>query len=293
MKSKTSFRRCGVAAAKYRVIQPLAVMFAFFTFGSACCGEVLLDDSFADGSRAEANLPTEAEVWIGREQDVTIAAGKLSTSLRDSSQKLWTYFTESEPVELAVGRKLVASVTFVPRGALAVTTARSFRIGVFHDPTDPRVEDDTNDDGGGAGGPWTDSQGYAVQMLVTGGEQTSSSPWDLGKRLSPSTPSLLGTSGAYIKNSGGTPVTLKLDVEYRVELEISKVSAEKVDVTARLFQDDKELSTFSVTDDGTLLGTAPIVDKFDQLYIRITDGATSADQIDFMNFKVEVTDAAH
>ena len=37
----------------------------------------------------------------------------------DSSQKIWTYFTESEPVTLAVGQKLTASISFIPRKVLA------------------------------------------------------------------------------------------------------------------------------------------------------------------------------
>jgi len=251
--------------------------------------DVLLNDSFADGSRGESKRPAEAAVWVGREADVTIEAGALSTKMGESSQKIWTYFSESEPVTLAVGQKLTASISFVPRKVLAEATSRSLRIGLFHDATSPRVEDDVNNDGGGPDAPWTDAQGYAVQVLITGGEYSSTKPFDLGKRTNLASPSLLGASGDYTKMSGGDPVALELDKEYRVTLEITKVSDKQVDITSSMYQGDEQLSTFSLSDDGSWLGTEPICDKFDQLFIRIADNLTTADQIDFTNFKVEVT----
>ena len=273
----------------------LMFLAAVACFGSSSVGraDVLLDEKFSDGSRFESKLPAEAAVWVGREQDVTVAAGVLSTTLGESSQKIWTYFTETEPVTLAVGQKLTASISFIPRKVLAEATSRSFRVGLFHDPTSERVEDDVNNDGGGSGAPWTDSQGYAVQVLVTGGEYSSTKPFDLGKRTNLTGPSLLGTSGDYTKMSGGSPVTLKLDKEYRLAFDIAKVSEKQVDLTVSLYQGEEQLSTFTLSDDGSWLGTAPICDKFDQLFIRIADNATTADQIDFTNFKVEVTPATN
>jgi len=255
-------------------------------------GEVLLDDKFADGSRGEANRPAEAEVWVGREEDVRVAPGALSTQLGETSQKIWTYFTDSAPVTIGVGDKLIASVSFVPRKALSEGSSRSFRFGVFYDPTGPRVEDDVNSDGGGPEAPWTDAQGYAVQVLVAGGEFVRTSPFDLGKRVNLKSASLLGTSGDYFKQSGGRPVALELDKQYRVTLTVEKESDKEVELTAALDDGGKELASWSVTDDGGLLGDLPIYDKFDLLFIRIADNLTTADQIDFTNFKVELVQSA-
>ena len=38
-------------------------------------GDVLLDDKFADGSRAESKRPAEAAVWAGRKLDVAVKPG--------------------------------------------------------------------------------------------------------------------------------------------------------------------------------------------------------------------------
>jgi hypothetical protein len=270
----------------------LAALATLLLACSASSADVLLDEKWADGSRAESSRPAEAAVWVGRAADVSVSEGVLSTKLGETSQKIWTYFTDQEPVTLAVGQKLTASISFIPRGKLSEGTSRSFRIGLFHDPTSPRVESDVNNDGGGGGAPWTDAKGYAVQVLVTGGEYSSTKPFDLGKRTNLESPTLLGTSGDYIKMSGGSPVTLELDKEYRVTLEIAKVSEKQVDLTAGLYQGAQRLSTWSLSDDGSWLGADPVYDKFDQLFIRISDNSTTADQIDFTNFKVELTGAS-
>lgn len=254
-------------------------------------GDVMLDDKWADSSRAESKRPKEAAVWVGREADVVAKPGALSTAMTPASQKIWTYFTGADPITLAVGEKLKASVSFIPRGALSEGTSRSFRIGLFHDATSPRVESDVNDDAGGSNMPWKDVKGYAVQVLVTGGEFSSTKPFDLGKRINLESTSLLGTSGDYVKVSGGEPVALALDKEYTVTLDVERTSETQVDLTASFNQGSEVLSSWSVADDGSYLGTEPVYDKFDLLFIRISNDTTTADRIEFTNFKVELTPA--
>ena len=269
----------GIAAACFLLAAPLAR------------GEVLLDDKWADGSRAESKRPQEAAVWVGREADVTLKPGALTTVMSPTSQKIWTYFTDKEPVKLEVGQRLTAGVSFIPRGKLSESTSRSLRIGLFHDANDPRVESDVNNDAGGSDAPWRDAQGYAVQLLVTGGEYSSTKPFDLGKRTNLDSRSLLGTSGDYAKVSGGPPVALELDKEYTVTFAVERVSESQADLTVGYKQGAEELSTWSVTDDGNYLGTEPVYDQFDLLFVRISDNTTTADKIEFTNFKVELTPA--
>lgn len=264
-----------------------AVLLLFCT--TSASAQVLLDDKWADGSRTESKRPKEAAVWVARKADAAVKMGALSTVMTPSSQKIWTYFTDKDPVTLKVGQRLTASVTFVPRGKLSESTSRSLRIGLFHDATSPRVEKDLNSDAGGPDSPWADAKGYAVQVLLTGGEYPSTKPFDLGKRLNLESKSLLGISGDYAKVSGGEPVALKVDKEYTVTFEIDRVSEAQTDLTVSYRQGKEELSTWSVTDDGDYLGTEPVYDKFDLLFIRLADNLTTADKIDFTNFKVELT----
>jgi hypothetical protein len=273
-------------------LRMLAAVACLLQTGSLTRGEVLLDENWADGSRAESEPPKEAAVWAGREADVRVQPGSLTTRMTPSSQKIWTYFTAKEPVKLEVGRKLVASLSFVPRGKIGETTSRSLRIGLFHDPTDARVESDVNSDAGGDDAPWRDAKGYAVQVLVTGDEYSSTKPFDLGKRINFESESLLGTSGDYVKVSGGSPVALEVDKEYTVSLTLERSSKSEVEITAAYRQGDKELASWTVFDDGSYLGTEPIYDTFDLLFIRLSDAATTAEQMEFTQFKVELSAAA-
>jgi hypothetical protein len=280
------------AFAPLREILPGAAAVACLLLAAQLAlGEVLLNDKWADGSRAESKRPAEAAVWAGRKADVTTKAGLLATTMAASSQKLWTYFTEKDPVTLGVGQKLVVTISFIPRGKLAETTSRSFRVGVFHDPTSPRVEADINSDAGGPDMPWKDAKGYAAQLALSGGEHSSTKPLDVGKRTNLESQSLLGSSGDYSKASGGQPAVFVLNKEYELPIEISRVSESQVDVKTTIFQGDEELSSWTVSDDGSALGADPVFDKFDLLFIRINNNTTTADKIEFTNFKVELTKA--
>jgi hypothetical protein len=162
---------------------------------------------------------------------------------------------------------------------------------LFHDPTNPRVEADVNSDAGGDGLPWKDAQGYAVQVLLTGDEYTTTKPFDLGKRVNMEGASLLGTSGDYSKVSGGSPIGLRPDGQYTVTLEVERIAENEVELTASIKQGDNVLSSWSVVDDGSYLGNEAPYDKFDLLYVRLSDKATTADKIEFTRFNVETTPA--
>jgi hypothetical protein len=251
-------------------------------------GDLLLDDHWSDGSRVETNRPTEAAIWVGRPADIEVKPGSLTTAMGAASQKIWTYFTDTAPVKLSPGQKLIVSLSFIPRGVLSESTSRSLRVGLFHDSTSPRVERDVNDDAGGSDGPWRDAKGYAVQLHVGGGEYSSTKPFDLGKRVNLKSESLLGTSGDYVKVSGGSPLTLKLDQEYTVVFEIQRLSETEVALNVRYEKGGEELSAWSASDDGNYLGSGEVYDQFDQLSIRISNNTTTADRIEFTNIRVEL-----
>ena len=77
-------------------------------------------------------------------------SGGLRYDIGSSSTKAHTYFaTGEESSVLGVGDTLTASISLVPKVFLYDGTSRSLRMFVGHDPTDPKVTEDTNDDGGG------------------------------------------------------------------------------------------------------------------------------------------------
>jgi hypothetical protein len=76
-----------------------------------------------------------------------------------------------------------------------------------------------------------------------------------------------------------------------VTLSVERVSQSEVELSASYRQADNVLSSWSVIDDGSYLGTEPVYDVFDLLFIRISDNATTADTLEFTNFKVEKSTA--
>ena len=252
--------------------------------------QVLLDDTWADGSRTETSLPTESAVWAGTPGNVTMGTGSLLYTQSGSSEKLWTYFTpDGSPVSLGVGEQLIATIDFTPRTALYDNSSRSFRVGLFHDPTDPQVAEDVNSDGGGGTAPWTDSTGYGVQIALSTGATNSTSA-NVGKRTDQSNSSLMGSSGAWTFDGGGNDIVNTLDTLYTITLTLDRTTVDQMDFTFTISDSGGVISTHSITDDpngAAAFGTNSIATDFDQLFFRFSNNTTTADGIDFSRFMVE------
>jgi len=254
-----------------------------------CSAGVLLYDTFADGSRAETNLPNESAVWVGTPASVTMNPGSLAYAQGSSSQKLWTYFAPNgSPVELSVGHQLIATITFTPRVKLYDSSSKNFRFGLFYDPTNDQIAADINSDSGGTGDPWKDSTGYAVHFPLSSGP-TSISNSSVGKRIPDLHTSLLGSGSAYPGiTSGGAKITATLDTLYTLTFKLDYQAANAMVVTFTLSDASGVLSTNSITDDGTFGGyNMGIYTKFDQLFFRFSSATATADVIDFHSIKVE------
>jgi hypothetical protein len=266
----------------------------------------LLDDTFADGSRAETSLPTESAVYFGIDSNasvpqgsVSVSAGALSHTLDESSTKMWTHFaTDGSEVELAVGDKLIAMISFIPRDVLPSNTSRSFRVGLFNDPSTAQVLTDVNDDGGGAGDPWSDSTGYGVNIRLTSG--AAQDPFDISKRVSLNS-SLIGSGGAFVfSGGGGTAINQTLDTEYTLTYEIHRTSATMSNITVSLADGSGVLSTHTALDDGDLgqfagndtlvgniTGSESPYTTFEHLFFRYSTNTQVADRLDFTRIKVQ------
>ena len=308
-------------SARYGVaVLSLAVASAACLMARRAKAAVLLNDSFADGDRTNANLPTDSPDYVGISSGsggtLTASAGKLTMVQGTSSQKLWTYFTSdnstpngSQPhnsvTQLQPGSVLTASMTFTMPNAItnsATTPGRDFRFGVFFDPTDARVQSDVNSDGGGSTSPWQDATGYAVQIPLNSNPSATAGAFALVKRTVSNT-SLLGSSGAFTAaTSGGSPFVASSNVSYTVQLMLSEASASEMDVTASILQGSTVLSTQTIADLGTTFGTASVAagglsgsqgiyTNFDHFFLRMGSN-TETTEFDFSNFSVTVTSAA-
>lgn len=254
----------------------------------------LLDEDFSDDDRTNTNLPDEAAFYVGAPDNVSFpSSGGLRYDITGSSTKAHTYFAEGADVSrLSVGDTLSVAVSIIPRVSIQDTsTSRSFRWGVFHDPTDPKQTLDTNDDGGGGDAttapfdPWQDAEGYGVQILTTSDGATTSAPFDLGKRIGGST-SLIGSSGAYEKASGGAPVAMSANTEYTYTMSITKDSLTQTTVSISIADATGVLSSHTVVD-GVDLTTGSTYDDFDFIHFRWSNEDQTSPVVDITRILVE------
>ena len=240
--------------------------------GAICSADVLLNDTWADASRAETSLPTESAVWVSHSGSVTMGTGSLAYTQSTGSQKMWTYFApDGSPVSLDVGEQLVTTIGFIPRVNLYDTSSKTFRFGLFNDPTNGQVLQNINSDAGGSTSPWADSTGYCVQLPLSLGT-TASSNATLGKRIAGLSTSLLGSGSAYPgMTSGGSPIIAALDTLYTLTLELDRIAADQMQITFAIANAAGVISTHSILDDGTFGGYAvPVYTNFDQLFFRFS-----------------------
>ncbi|MBX3432549.1 MAG: PEP-CTERM sorting domain-containing protein [Pirellulales bacterium] len=272
-----------------RLVSGLAAGALCAVVASPSFGAILLNDTWADGSRTESNLPTESPVYASAAGSVTMATGSLSYAQSASSQRLHTYFAPvGSPVSLAVGDMLTAKIDFVPKGTITDVSNRNFRFGLFYDP-DGQLPNDGLNDGGGSGSPWTNAEGYAVFMPIQNGATVSTAPTQIHKRTNLTNTSLLGAGAAYTAaTAGGTPIAWVADNQYTLILELCKISDTQMDITASVLDSaGGVLSTQTVSDDGTTFGAAAIYSNFDMLAFRFSSASGTADVLEFRNFRIE------
>ncbi len=258
---------------------------AVIAFSSVCSAVVLLDDTWADASCVEPNLPNESPVWVGYSVTggggVTMSTGSLAYKQSTSSQKLWTYFrAEDNPVSLGVGEQIIATIEFTPRGALYDNSSRGFRFGLFNDPTNNQILSNTNSDSGGTGDPWTDATGYGVQIALSTGATQSAKP-NVGKRTDLTQTSLMGSGTPWTFTSGGRPIINVLDTRYTLTLKLERIADDQMQVTFAIADAGGVFSTHSMLD------SSGIYTDFEQLFFRFNTADTASDIIDFHRFRVE------
>lgn len=243
---------------------------------------VLLNDTWADSSRAETNLPTESATWVSDSTLLTVAPGSFAFTQDGSSNRMWTYFTpDGSPASLSVGQQLVATIQFTPNGLYA-NDSKSFRFCLGTDPTSPQVLNDNNDDGGGDGDPLGDVTAYGV-FLPLSNSDTESSNASVGKHTNlVSQTSLMGSSSAWTMTSGGADTIVTDGAMLTMTLVMDYVAIDQMDIIFTLADAGGVISTTSISD------TTDLVTSFDLLYFRFSKNVETADVLDFNSLTVEI-----
>ncbi len=249
----------------------------------------LLDDTFADGTRNNQNLPTDSAWYVSSAGAVSTATGAMTWSLAGSAVLGVTYFgtNSSSPVQLQVGDTLAATIKFTLNNVDTTNSSQGFRIGLFDfaDSTlTPRwaIADLTSSSGQG-----TNVQGYALfQNMDT--VFNNASPMTLVKRTNVGDGALLSASGDWTSLTSGPGNTNVFSGfanggQYTLQLALQRADAVTLiaTVTWQNLANGASLST-SVTDSAA--GTF----NFDGIAMRPSNAAQTATNIVLNEVRVDL-----
>jgi len=252
----------------------------------------LLDDTFADGTRNNQNLPTDSAWFFSTAADVTTTTGSMSIATPGSSFMGITYFgtNSSNPVALGIGDQLTASIKFTLNSVDTANTSQGFRLalGDFADSTlSPKW---VTADGFGTGSQGAGVQAYALfqNMGVTFNNAT---PMSIYKRTTASDASLLGTSGDWTSLASGPGNTNNFSGfadggQYLLQFAVQRADSVTlvVNVTWQNLANGASLAT-SVTD------SAASTFRFDGIALRPSAANSTATNIVFNEVRVDVVSA--
>ena len=267
-----------------------AAIFLGVATALGCHAAAVLDDTFADGTRNNQNLPTDAAWYVSSSSSWVTATNAMMLTMSSTAILGVSYFgaNSSSPVSLAVGDTLTATIKFTFAGVTTGNTSGGFRIGLFDfaDSTlSPKwaTADLSSNSGQGSG-----VQGYALFQSMGVG---NAAPMDIRKRTTASDSSLLGTSGDYTSLGSGSVSTnwfggFAAGPQYSLQLSLMRSNSITLVMTA-IWQNVTNGASiaWSVTD------TNATGFNFDGIGFRPSSAASSATNITFNEVKVDVTSA--
>ena len=152
---------------------------------------VLLDDTFADGTRNTTSLPTDAAWFASSGSSLTAVPGSMTMVLGSSAVLGVSYFTANatSQASLGVGDTLVTTIKFTFNGVAPQNSSQGFRLAVCKFGVNRVSADFSSSSSQGA-----NVQGYSLFQTM-GMTFNNASPMDIRKRTNLADTSLLGTGG--------------------------------------------------------------------------------------------------
>lgn len=260
---------------------------------------LIMFDQFADTLRDNEPITTNNSVWkteVSPNLSAFPGPGMTGTPVSGGSS-LWVgYFCSdtnppvdpiADPVHLAVGTTLRATLPFDPQSFNSFTNNGSMRFGLYDYADGGTIV--TNDDAtaGGSTGNGINVRGYMLS-LDFGPTFSASSPLSLLARSSLGDNNLMGTTGDYVSmGSGpsgggftGTPA-FHAGTTYTLVFSVSRTDVNSTTVTTAITGGGTNW-TFSTTD------TNFAYHRFDSFAMRPNSLETTADSFFFPTFTVQV-----
>jgi hypothetical protein len=258
---------------------------------------VLLDDTWADGTRTNQNLPAQSAWYASGGSSLTAASKSMTLSLSVGKGAVLaiTYFTTNaaSPVQLGVGDTLLATISLAFSGMAAANDSMGFKLGLvdFADSglSPKRVSEDLDSNNGQGNGV----QGYALfQNMGTTFGKLPLPPMSIRKRTDVQHWSLLGGSGAWTLLTAGPVDTSAFsgfanNTPYTLQLTLQRTSTNSLSISAAWLNtaSGATLSTSATDTNATSF-------NFDGIALRPMSSSVVASKITFNGVKVEVVRAA-
>ena len=280
--------------------QLITALTLFTGFVLQSSATVIVDDTWADGSRTNAPVSSSSALWyVNTSTDSTnvlrTTVGSMALTNAASSRLALGYFTAdpASPVSLAVGDALKLTLVFTPVGTLTnapASSANNVRIGLYYtDPANGGIR--TNRDisfigASSAPGSGTGASGYLMGLNFATAF-TRDTPIEFRARTNVSSPNLMGSTTGFYEQVGSSGPAGQMGLPafaagttYTLAITITRYATSNV-LSATLNGGALNLA-WSATDPTHLSYT-----KFDTFAFRCVTAADTADAFVFTDFKVE------
>jgi len=250
---------------------------------------VLLDDTWADGTRTNQNLPVESAWFSSSGAALTTATNSMNLTLGGNAVMGITYFTtnDTSPIQLAIGDSLIATFRLIFTNVAPTNTSLGFRIALadFADSTlSPKR---VSADGFSSSSQGNGVQAYALfQNMGTGFGLPGT--MSFRKRTVLTDSSLLGTTGDWTTIAAGPSAGINFPgfvdgTPYVLQFILQRTAANTILLTA---------SWTNAANGGFISGsffdTSAANFNFDGIAWRPQMAAQAASNIVFLESKVEV-----
>ncbi len=268
---------------KTRILPALSLALFSSALAPTSAG-VLLNDTWADGSRAEQNLPNQSAWYASSASSLAASPGAMTGTATSSSRMWMTYFAEpASPAQLAVGEALKVTLDFTLQNVVTTpATSRGLRIGLYNWSEASLARQSA--DSFSTSGLGDNATGYMLNMNVAQ-SFTTDNPIQLLERTDLANANLMGSTSQYTSLGSGGGKTddpaFTAGTPYTLELSIVRSAADSVDVSAA-FSSSGWSATYKATD------SSGAAFAFDTLAIRVNKSTDAAETFTFTRCNVEV-----
>ena len=265
---------------------------------AAICGcalsshaQILVNDTWADGNRTSSG-PDGGGIdspwyFAGTGASLTATVGNLNAVIPAGSASWVSYFApDASPVNLAAaGDSLKISWNFTTGNIGSLNTSQNFRLALLDSPSGSIVSSDVAP----ASGIYSGGYAMFMNMFTTLG---NANPFQLKKRSNFASSDQLSTSGNWgtALGNGATTGTHGYDsaMAYSYTLMLTRNALSGIDIVSTMVGgtlNGSGTATVSATD------ATPGTFTFDTFSIRPSSSSSTADALNFTQFKVEFTPA--